>query len=295
VARYSASSLGLRNPRGLAIGPDGNVYITDAADRITVVSPAGNVVRRWGRRGSGRGQFNFVATDQSDPTDVHAAIAVSPDGNVYVSDSGNNRVEVFSSSGKYLRQLGTFGYNAGQFTAPLSVAADGQGDAYVADDNAETLSKFSASGQFLWTVGGPETADPDLLGHFGGLSVDPHNRLVAAVQDAHTVVYLDAAGHKVDAFSTRGYFHDNWGPCGATSTPSGDTVVTSCPGAPTGHHPHSYYRATLVFDRTHRLVGAWYHTPFAVDGPPQFGAHGEVFSLAADGSLLRLHVIVPND
>jgi DNA-binding beta-propeller fold protein YncE len=294
VARYSASSLGLKNPRDLAIAPDGNLYITDATNRVTAVSPAGKVLRRWGKRGSGPGEFNFTAADPRDPTDLHAAIAVGPDGKVYVSDSGNSRVEVFSSTGRFLRQIGSFGYNNGQLQAPLSVAADGEGDVYVADDQAETLSKFSASGHFQWSIGGPGSADPDLLGHFGGLSVDPHNRLVAAVQDAHTVVYIDAAGHKVDAFSTHGDFHDDWGPCGTTATPTGATVVTSCPGPPTGRNAHVYYRATLVFDRTHRLVGAWYHTPFAVNGPPQFGAHGEAFSLATDGALLRLQVAIPN-
>lgn len=293
VARYSASSLGLRNPRDLAIGPNGNVYITDATNRVTVVSPAGKVLRRWGQRGSGPGEFHFVSLDPSNPTDVHAALAAGPDRRLYVSDSGNHRVEVFSSTGKFLRQFGTFGYNNGQFQAPFTVTADSGGNVYVADDVAETLSKFSPSGHFQWSVGGPGTADPDLLGYFGGLSVDPHNRVIAAVQDAHTIVYLDAAGHKVDSFSTRGYFHNNWGPCGATTTPAGDTVVTSCPGPPTGG-AHIYYRATLVFDPSHRLVGAWYHTPFAVDGPPQFGPHGEAFSLGVDGSLLRLRVALPN-
>jgi DNA-binding beta-propeller fold protein YncE len=294
VARYSASSLALKNPRDLAIGPNGNLYVTDATDRVTVVSPEGKVLRRWGKKGSGQGEFHFVPNDPRDPTGLQASIAVGPDGKVYVSDSGNSRVEVFSSTGRFLRQIGSFGYNNGQLQAPLSVAADGEGDVYVADDQAETLSKFSASGHFQWSIGGPGSADPDLLGHFGGLSVDPHNRLVAAVQDAHTVVYIDAAGHKVDAFSTHGDFHDDWGPCGTTATPTGATVVTSCPGPPTGRNAHVYYRATLVFDRTHRLVGAWYHTPFAVNGPPQFGAHGEAFSLATDGALLRLQVAIPS-
>jgi hypothetical protein len=58
--------------------------------------------------------------------------------------------------------------------------------------------------------------------------------VVAGVDDAHAVVYIDAAGHKVDSFSTRGYFRNDWGPCSATLTPAGDTVVESCPGGPTG-------------------------------------------------------------
>jgi hypothetical protein len=127
--------------------------------------------------------------------------------------------------------------------------------------------------------------------------------VVAAVDDAHTVVYLEAAGHKVDSFSTRGYFHNDWGPCSTSLTPAGDTVVESCPGGPNGE-PARPYLATLLFDRTHRLVGAWYHSPFAVDVPPRFGPRGEVFALASTlqangitratgGSILRLKVALP--
>jgi hypothetical protein len=53
VARYSASSLGRKNPRDLAIGPSGNVYVTDATDRVTVVSPTGRFCADGGSRGKG--------------------------------------------------------------------------------------------------------------------------------------------------------------------------------------------------------------------------------------------------
>jgi hypothetical protein len=303
VARYSASSLGLKNPRDLAIGPNGDIYVTEAADRVTVLSPTGKILRRWGKRGHRPGEFNFVPGDPRDPAGVSASIAVGSGGNVYVSDSGNHRVEVFSSNGRFVRDIGSFGYGNGQFQFPTDLTGDAAGDVYVADDAAETLSKFSASGRFEWTIGGASSRDPDLLGHFHSPNVDAHNRVVAAVDDAHSVVYLDAAGHKVDAFSTRGYFHNDWGPCSATLTPAGDTVVESCPGGPTGK-PGPPYLATLVFDPTHRLVGAWYHSPFATDVPPRFGPHGESFALASTtqvngitratgGSILKLKVKLP--
>src|SRR6516225_2367181 len=60
VARLSPASLGLRQPLDVAVGPDGNVYVTDASDRVAVVSPSGKVLRRWGKRGSGPGEFSFA-------------------------------------------------------------------------------------------------------------------------------------------------------------------------------------------------------------------------------------------
>jgi hypothetical protein len=66
-------------------------YITDASQRVTVVSPERKVLRRWGGAGKARGEFDFVPHDQGRPN-VSAAIAVGRDGRVYVDDSG----EVFA-------------------------------------------------------------------------------------------------------------------------------------------------------------------------------------------------------
>src|SRR5215471_8009342 len=84
TARFTAKSLGLRNPRSLAIGPDGNLYVTDARQRVSVISPGGHILRRWGRLGSGAGEFRFVASND-DRNDINGKVTVGPDGAVYVS------------------------------------------------------------------------------------------------------------------------------------------------------------------------------------------------------------------
>src|SRR5262249_62277626 len=116
----------------------------------------------------------------------------------------------------------------GQSEAPYGLAVDARGDVCVADDQAETLSKFSPSGHFEWSVGGPTSSDPDLIGYFHAPNVDPHNRVIAAVDGAQAVVYIDSDGHKGDAFSTRAYFPNSVSPCSATASPARDTVVSSC-------------------------------------------------------------------
>jgi hypothetical protein len=284
VARYSPSSLGLRQPLDLAVGPDGNVYVTDVSDRVTVVSPAGKVLRRWGTRGSGPGEFSFP--DPNDPYgNLWAPIAVGPDGKVYVGDRGNNRVEVFSSTGRFIREFGwTYGSGRGQFISMHYMAVDSAGDVYVADDWQGTLSKFSPTGHFEWGIGGPATTDPDLQGYFSLANVDAHGRLVAGVDTAMRIAYIDANGHKTDAFGIGRYFVHPWAPCDVTVDSQGDVAVESCPdaGQPVPGVPS--YRATLLFDPTHRLIGAWYGNPLSDFVGPHFGPRGEIFAIGAEGA-----------
>lgn len=286
TARYSAKSLGLSHPTALAVGPDGNLYVTDLSQRVTVISPAGTVLRRWGKRGSGPGEFDFISADPTSPADLQAQIAVGPDGMVYVSDSGNARVQVFTPQGRFVRQFGSYGSGKGQFLRPYHLAVDVTGDVYVADDQAGTLSKFSSAGKILWTIGGSASSDPDLTGLFKFSGFDAHGRLVVVNDPVNRVLYIDASGHKVDAFSPSTAGSPTGHVCEATVDAAGDTYVSGCGGVPqTG--------PTLVYDRAHRLIAKWPGTPYSLLRSPTFGPHGEVFALATDGSILRLHITLP--
>jgi hypothetical protein len=72
--------------------------------------------------------------------------------------------------------------------------------------------------------------------------------------------------------------------CEATVDAAGNTFVSGC-GDATG--------PTLVYDRAHRLIAAWPGTPYDLLRSPVFGPHGEVFALATDGTILRLHITLP--
>jgi hypothetical protein len=282
TARYTAKSLGLDHPTDLTIGRDGNVYVTDRGQRVTIVSPSGKVLRRWGKPGSKPGEFKFIASDPNTPKYVEGKITVGPGGMVYVSDSGNARVQVFTPGGRLVRQFGSYGTGKGQLLQSYDLVVDGAGNLYVVDGVTETLAKFSPAGNAIWTIGGSDATDPDLSGHFHVASIDAHGRLVVTNDDINRILYIDPNGHKVDAFSPSASGSGGH-VCEATVDAAGNTYVSGC--GSTG--------PTLVYDRAHRLIAKWPGTQYSLLRSPVFGPNGEVFALAMDGSILKLHITLP--
>jgi DNA-binding beta-propeller fold protein YncE len=278
VNHWSGESLGLMYPDDLAIGPDGNIYVTDNHDRVTVISPQGTVLRRWGSQGMGPGQFRFTGPNG----DPHGRIAIGSSGLVYVSDSGNDRVQVFTAGGRFVKQFGN-----DQLLSPDFLAVDGAGNTYILDDNGTT--KFSPAGVLVWRIIPGVTSDPDLNHGILPGSLDSHGRLLAALPERDRVIYLDPDGHKVDAFDT-GVL--NGGPCRVTVDAQGNTYVTAC--GPNGNAADFVGADSLVFDREHKVIGDWPGAPHdSLGSSPLFGPNGEVFALERDATLVELKITLP--
>jgi DNA-binding beta-propeller fold protein YncE len=130
-------------PVGISVGPDGNVYIPDTHNfRVMVYTPAGQVVRQWGERGTGPGQFIY-------PTDV----AFDEHRNVFVSEYGDHdRVQVFSPEGKFLYQFGSFGTGDGEFSRPQSMVID-HGLVYITDACNHRICVFKTDGTWVRNMG----------------------------------------------------------------------------------------------------------------------------------------------
>jgi hypothetical protein len=288
VSRWSARSLGLDEPRYLALGPSGNLYVTDRSQRVSEISPSGRVLRRWGGPGRSPGRFDFISQDPSDPTDISSEIAVGPGGDVYVSDSGNARIEVFTAQGRFIRQFGRYGTGKAELLVPGNLAVDSSGNIYVADTSR--MKKFSPSGRLIWSIGGPGS-DPQLVGTPNPTAIDSHGRVIVVNGNTNRIVYLDAQGHTLDAFGKARDF-PNFA-CLATVDSSGYTYVDGCgPKGPNGVG----LAFTTVFDPAHQLVGRWVASPLAT--APEFGLHGEIFAIgwkpgtlrATGGSILKLEI-----
>jgi YD repeat-containing protein len=106
----------------------------------------------FGSSGSGNGAFDA-------PGDVE----VDSNGNIWVADTGNDRIQKFNSSGVYLAKFGTSGSADGQFDRPSALAFDPDGNLLVADSGNDRIQVFDAEGGFERKFGesGSEDAEFD--------------------------------------------------------------------------------------------------------------------------------------
>jgi predicted membrane-bound mannosyltransferase/sugar lactone lactonase YvrE len=152
-----------------------------------------------GAAGSGAGQFQSPR-----------ALAVAPDGSLYVADSGNNRIQHLNPSGEVLQVWGQYGdatqgdAPGGTFNEPWGVAVAPDGTVYVADTWNYRIQKFTADGQFLsmWQTFGPDKTD----GFYGprGIAVDAHGRVLVVDTGDKRVVVFDADGSYLTQFGGAG-------------------------------------------------------------------------------------------
>lgn len=190
----------MRNPRGLAVGKDGNLYIADMVnDEIKVLTLNGTFIRRWGSHGNETGQF-----------DGPMGLRIDSAGDIYVIEQNNCRIQKFSPNGTFLQTWGTQSILPdGEFIAPYGIAVDPPGYVYVSDFTGNNLQKLTTDGTFVWKRGSFGTGSGDLLfNQPSGVAVAPD----------HSVYVTNYAGQEVKQFAADGSFIRRWGSYGADLT-----------------------------------------------------------------------------
>jgi len=164
---------GLVNPGGLAIDRENRqLYVSDVElDQVLVYdADTFKLIRKIGTTG-----HNHELTSPGDfakPT----GLAVDQEGNLYVADTLNNRIEIFDADGKFISTFGKAGDGPGSFGRPKGVAVDGDGHIWVADGMQDRVQVFNKEAQLLIGFGGHGLLPGQFQG-LVGITIDKMNRV----------------------------------------------------------------------------------------------------------------------
>jgi len=122
------------------------LYVTDAANHrvVTLDRKSGKELASFGKLGSPEGDFYYPIS-----------IRIGPEGDLYVSDSFNFRVQRLKKDGTFVRSFGQLGKRFGDFSRPRGIALDREGRLYAADAAFENVQVFGPDGRLLIFFGGP--------------------------------------------------------------------------------------------------------------------------------------------
>ncbi len=158
-----ATAARIEGPRGVAVDGAGNLYIADFSDgRVRRVAANGIITTVAGNGGAGYSGDGGAATGARLywPTGV----AVDAAGNLYIADSGNNRVRTVAAAGTISTLAGNGSAYSGdggpatsaQLNGPWGLAVDASGDVYIAATSDNVIRKVAANG-IITTVAGTGT------------------------------------------------------------------------------------------------------------------------------------------
>ena len=142
-----------------------------------------------GGRGTGRGEF-----------DSPHGIAADSNGNIFVADTNNGRIEKFSPTGLFITSMGTKGNGYGQFGEPNGIAIDRAGNIYVADASNHCVDKLARDGTFIAEWKGP---DPGFYGP-RRMAIGPDDAIYVVDQGRNRIVKFSADGQVLATWASKG-------------------------------------------------------------------------------------------
>lgn len=186
------------NPVGIAINSTGELYISDRyAGQVTAwtLPETGGAQLRYsdtfGSSGTGEGQLK-------EPY----AVSMDGEGNLWISDHNNNRVEKFSNKGTVLASYGTTGEGNGQFKGPWGIAVNkSTGNLYIADSENNRIQELTAGGVFIRAFG---TSGSGALEDPAGLTIDASGNVWVADYGHNRIVEFSSTGEYLNKYGSYG-------------------------------------------------------------------------------------------
>jgi len=271
----------------------GNIYVTDTANTVSKVTPAGIVTVLAGSAGQSGG---FDGPGTSARFNAPAGIAIDSNGNLYVADAGNSAIREIAPDGTVSTLAGFAGLsgsvdgngNSARFNHPMGISVDKNGNVFVADSGNATIREVTPSGSVSTIAGAAgNTGEVDGTGIAArftrptNLSIDGAGNLYAFEPSVGTVRKITTSGTvstlESGLFTTSDVFNQTTSvpPVGMTVDNAGNVYIASgisesalTPGNDFVSVGISEYLADGAF------VGIYGITMRLQDGPLPFGGGG---------------------
>ncbi|MFQ6057475.1 MAG: flippase activity-associated protein Agl23 [Anaerolineae bacterium] len=190
------------DPWGIAVDSErGWVYVADTWNhRIQKFDLQGEFITQWGTFVDTGGTATGEAGKFWGPRDI----AIDAEGNLYVTDTGNKRVQKFSPDGVFLGQWGGAGFAAGQFSEPVGVAISPvSGDIFVADTWNRRVQRFDRDFKPLvqWPV---RAWEGESVNNKPYLALDAEDNVYVTDPEGYRVLKFDNQGNLLAVFGQFG-------------------------------------------------------------------------------------------
>jgi DNA-binding beta-propeller fold protein YncE len=174
----------LQFPRAVAINSRGEIYLSEygLVERVQRFSHRGTkFLQAFGKPGTNPAEFNRPE-----------GLGIGPDDRVYVADSCNHRIQVFSPDGKFLRAFGHAGASPGELSYPYDVRVDLDGNLFVCEFGNSRVQVFD-----------PEFHSQEIIGGAGSEPGEMNNPWAIALDSRGNLYVADSANHRVQKFHRR--------------------------------------------------------------------------------------------
>ncbi|MDH5463728.1 MAG: hypothetical protein OEW49_05410 [Nitrosopumilus sp.] len=217
-ANHSIDSDLFSYPIKIALDSKDNVHVADhALKEILKFSSDGNLLTKWGTKGSKEGQFENIS-----------GIAIDSKDNVYVADQGHirndeggqtsqpfSRIQKFTNNGQLMEKLDFIGIDDGLVPNTISIDVDSNGNIYAADFNNDRIQKFTNDGKFVSKWGNANT-----IHYPKGISIDSYDDIYVIHEggvtkfsrDGNMITHFEASdGNDVEFTASSGITIDHDG------------------------------------------------------------------------------------
>jgi DNA-binding beta-propeller fold protein YncE len=213
----------LQAPQGIAIAPNGNLYVANAlTDTVEIFSPDGEWIDSIGETGTGPGQFQFHQPGgESELGDV----GFDADGNLYVFDTMNHRIQKFAPDHTFLLEWGRLGAENGEFDEVTGAVDPRAGLVYVTD-LGNRVQVFDLDGNFLdkW---GSTGSGPSKFRKPTNVAVDSQGNVYIAEEDGRRVQKFDPYGSFLDSTGSSGTMAGDFGQIFAIAVDANDYLYVA--------------------------------------------------------------------